>query len=430
MAPIKKESDVEFKYDVGTMVKRYFSGHGWFSGAVVDRRSVKRSGVLLYSILYEDNDREELDEESLGKYVVDDGDKKKETSKRRSTRVKEVKRDEENPPQRTPSSEGPSKRRKTSIASNTTSTTSRGVTPSPISTTTAATPTTPQSAPTATSKHFAKKDSTAEDTSSSSEQEDEDEDEKLEDAWNVPVTLVKKKRTKVTGRNFQTVTKNASATKTATPVSKTKATAKNTDKKKGVNKKVPTTKKAARSSKATQPLPAVENEQPSAHLILAEIDSDDEKDRPFRVEYAVSSRATCRSCDERIQKGDIRVCSCPLFRGKPGFVVYRHLQCQLLPEEIQSVEDVGGWRRLKAEDRELLAKQVQNSKAQMERENEELHADELVQTKFQGELREAPPGLSATLLPFQQEGVSWMYNQEVNTGMVKGGILAGEYYDI
>jgi SNF2 family DNA or RNA helicase len=94
------------------------------------------------------------------------------------------------------------------------------------------------------------------------------------------------------------------------------------------------------------------------------------------------------------------------------------------------MKDVGGWRQLKTEDQELLAKQIKNSKAQIEQENEELHADELVQTKFQGQLREAPPGLFATLLPFQREGVSWMYDQEVNTEMVKGGILAGKYHEI
>ena len=34
--------------------------------------------------------------------------------------------------------------------------------------------------------------------------------------------------------------------------------------------------------------------------------------------------------------------------------------------------------------------------------------------------------LAANLLPFQREGVSWMYNQEINVKEVKGGILADE----
>jgi hypothetical protein len=37
---------------------------------------------------------------------------------------------------------------------------------------------------------------------------------------------------------------------------------------------------------------------------------------PFNVEYSKSSRATCRTCDEIIKKGDVRVGHTPLFRGK------------------------------------------------------------------------------------------------------------------
>ena len=78
-------------------------------------------------------------------------------------------------------------------------------------------------------------------------------------------------------------------------------------------------------------------------LILASLsDSDDEKDRPFRVEYASTGRATCKGCDEKIAKNSLRIASRPLFRGKPGFVVYRHLKCQTLPEEIEQISDVGG----------------------------------------------------------------------------------------
>ena len=37
---------------------------------------------------------------------------------------------------------------------------------------------------------------------------------------------------------------------------------------------------------------------------------------PFNVEYSKSSRATCRTCDEIIKKGGVRVGHTPLFRGK------------------------------------------------------------------------------------------------------------------
>eukprot|EP00529_Nitzschia_sp_RCC80_P032990 CAMPEP_0113473798 /NCGR_PEP_ID=MMETSP0014_2-20120614/18237_1 /TAXON_ID=2857 /ORGANISM="Nitzschia sp." /LENGTH=129 /DNA_ID=CAMNT_0000366591 /DNA_START=131 /DNA_END=517 /DNA_ORIENTATION=+ /assembly_acc=CAM_ASM_000159 len=88
------------------------------------------------------------------------------------------------------------------------------------------------------------------------------------------------------------------------------------------------------------------------------------------------------------------------------------------------MSSVGGWRRLKESDRKRLEAQVHESVRLVEQENEELDADELVQAEFKGETRSSPPGLAATLLPFQVEGVSWMYCQEIEN--VKGGILADE----
>jgi DNA repair protein RAD16 len=90
------------------------------------------------------------------------------------------------------------------------------------------------------------------------------------------------------------------------------------------------------------------------------------------------------------------------------------------------MSDVGGWRRLKPQDKILLKKQVEESALLIDQENDELDAEELVQTAFEGVIRRTPKGLVASLLPFQQEGVSWMYNQEVNENSFKGGILADE----
>ena len=185
-------------------------------------------------------------------------------------------------------------------------------------------------------------------------------------------------------------------------------------------KPVPKKRKAAPKKSSAK---KARKEQDSLFL-APESDSDDEKDRPFRIEYASTGRATCKSCDELITKNSLRVASRPLFRGKPGFVVYRHLKCQTFPEEITKIDMVGGWRRLQPPDRILLEKQLEESKLRIEEENQELDADELIQTAFQGKVRDSPPGLSATLLPFQREGVSWMYNQEQSD--VAGGILADE----
>ena len=52
---------------------------------------------------------------------------------------------------------------------------------------------------------------------------------------------------------------------------------------------------------------------------------------PFNVEYSKSGRATCRTCDEIIKKGEVRVGHTPLFRGKVRFkyrvieIIYRSI---------------------------------------------------------------------------------------------------------
>ena len=85
-----------------------------------------------------------------------------------------------------------------------------------------------------------------------------------------------------------------------------------------------------------------------------------------------------------------------------------------------------GAEDLKPDDYELLAERIEESVEEMKKEQEELEPDELVQVKFEGEIRPCPPGLTATLLPFQVEGASWMYHQEVNEPAIRGGVLAGK----
>ena len=147
---------------------------------------------------------------------------------------------------------------------------------------------------------------------------------------------------------------------------------------------------------------------------------------PFIVEYSKTGRATCRTCDERIAKGELRVGHTPLFRGKPGYMVFRHLKCTVFSEEIMCAEDVENYADLTDEDYVLLAQQVETSKEKIKEEMEELSPDELVQKAFQGEIRSEPPGLTANLLPFQIEGFSWMRHQEVLEPDIRGGILADE----
>jgi hypothetical protein len=185
----------------------------------------------------------------------------------------------------------------------------------------------------------------------------------------------------------------------------------------------------AKKAATTKRKKSKNNNAPAARsniIVAPESDSDDDNDMPYRVEYAATGRATCKGCDERITKGIMRVANKPLFRGKPGFVLYRHLHCTVFSENIEQISDVGGWRRLNEEGRELLKARVEESKVLVQKENEELRPDELVQATFQGETRGSPPGLTATLLPFQVEGHSWMYHQEVAIPELRGGIMADE----
>ncbi|KAL7554732.1 hypothetical protein ACHAWF_018559 [Thalassiosira exigua] len=146
---------------------------------------------------------------------------------------------------------------------------------------------------------------------------------------------------------------------------------------------------------------------------------------PWVVEYAKTGRASCRTCDEKIGKGEVRVGHTPLFRGKPGFMVYRHLHCAVFSEEIACAEDVENYDALEEDDYVKLAEQVDVSKEKIKEEQEELKPDELIQKRFEGEIRREPPGLNATLLPFQVEGFSWMRHQELQEE-ARGGILADE----
>jgi len=146
----------------------------------------------------------------------------------------------------------------------------------------------------------------------------------------------------------------------------------------------------------------------------------------FVVEYAKTARATCKRCDLRIKKNELRIGFRPLFRGKPGYQIFKHLHCIVFSEEAQCAEDVAGHDILEEEDYNALAKRVHESFKEIQKENEELEPDELVQKKFEGEYRPKPKGLVANLLPFQEEGLSWMYCQETAMEDVRGGILADE----
>jgi hypothetical protein len=154
------------------------------------------------------------------------------------------------------------------------------------------------------------------------------------------------------------------------------------------------------------------------------VNDEKDDDAPFTVEYSPTGRATCRRCDQVIPRDCLRVSHIPLFRGKPGYKVYRHLDCTVFSEQIYCVQDVGGYRKLREPDLDRLRERIVASRKEWEDEKKEIQPDELVQLAFSGPVRPAPVGLCANLLPFQVEGASWMHAQEHSD--VRGGILADE----
>lgn len=75
---------------------------------------------------------------------------------------------------------------------------------------------------------------------------------------------------------------------------------------------------------------AVAKKEPVVEVAPSVVDeeSDSDSDRPYKVEYSPTGRATCRRCDETIPKGALRISHIPLFRGKVRFrFLLQHKQC-------------------------------------------------------------------------------------------------------
>ena len=153
-------------------------------------------------------------------------------------------------------------------------------------------------------------------------------------------------------------------------------------KQKDIATEIATEKPAASKKKPSRAVVIALHNDSSEESVAAEAEEhpvDEDEHKVFQIDYAPTSRASCRRCDSNISKGDLRISHMPLFRGKPGFRIYRHLHCAVFDETVHSVQDVGGWRQLQSEqDREVLALRIEEAKMELEQENEELEPDELV----------------------------------------------------
>jgi len=153
----------------------------------------------------------------------------------------------------------------------------------------------------------------------------------------------------------------------------------------------------------------------------------DDDDQVFRVklEHAKSGMATCKFCEERIAKGTVRLGLPKKFSG--GYIsAWRHPQCFFVEDEGGPIEisEAFGFEKLESdEDRKLVREAMARLKPK--EVDESLNPENPNFLKKQVVRKAETPRLMTTkLLPFQQEGLYWLLEQEKSD--IGGGLLCDE----
>lgn len=147
----------------------------------------------------------------------------------------------------------------------------------------------------------------------------------------------------------------------------------------------------------------------------------------FICSYAPSGRAKCRRCGEKIPKGEVRLGKPVKWRGGPyGWITaWQHLQCTRVdtPKNFSAVKQVSGMCLLKASDRKKVVAELKKTGLPPHLTAIDPDDPNFVRDKVLPAVP-TPKLLNASLLPYQQEGIGWLLNQEKSR--YRGGILADE----
>ncbi|GMH70228.1 hypothetical protein TL16_g05356 [Triparma laevis f. inornata] len=106
-------------------------------------------------------------------------------------------------------------------------------------------------------------------------------------------------------------------------------------------------KKVSKKRKKVETTTTTTISTPTIDLTDYELSEGLPQPKPYRIEKAVSGRARCKRCDATIPKDTLRIGMRPLFRGKPGFLIWYHLRCTVFDcSEVKSGEDISYYEDL------------------------------------------------------------------------------------
>ncbi len=142
----------------------------------------------------------------------------------------------------------------------------------------------------------------------------------------------------------------------------------------------------------------------------------------FSCELAKSSRSECKTCRKKISKGLLKL-GVIVGEGKWGPVTcWHHVECLIL-QGVSDADEIDGYEDLDEDNARILNERIIVSAGLIDENYRPINSEELVRKEWTEPL-ETPSELLMPLLPYQNEGLGWLRNQE-NTEF-RGGILADE----